>query len=149
MQPVTVPLPREDTMSHQQAQANLEIVFDWMNAMRYRDIETIARLFDPAVVWVDVAGEVACDGREHALAWLRAAPTGPREVDAVELVANDEHVMLGVRNHARDELAGVKLEDGQSFTVFTLSGGKIVRLRGHIHRDDALAEAGLADYSWR
>jgi len=136
-------------MSHEQAQANLETVFDWMNAMRYRDIDTIAGLFDSAVVWLDVAGGVACDGREHALAWLRAAPTELNEVDAVELLANDEHVVLGVRNHARKELAGIRLEDGQSFTVFTLTDGKIVRLRGHIHRADALAEAGLADYSWR
>jgi limonene-1,2-epoxide hydrolase len=136
-------------MSHEQAQANLEIVFDWMNAMRYRDIDTIGRLFDPAVVWVDVAGDVACDGRDHALAWLRSAPTELNEVDAVELLANDEHVVLGVRNHARDELAGVKLEDGQTFTVFTLEDGKIARLRGHVHRADALAAAGLGDYRWR
>jgi limonene-1,2-epoxide hydrolase len=136
-------------MSHEQAQANLEIIFDWMNAMRYRDIEVIARLFDPAVTWVDVAGGVACDGRDQALAWLRAAPTELNEVDAVELLANDGHVVLGIRNHARDELAGVKLEDGQMFTVFTLNDGKIVRLRGHVHRADALAEAGLADYRWR
>lgn len=136
-------------MSHEQAQANLEIVFDWMNAMRYRDIEVIARLFDPAVTWVDVAGGVACDGRDQALAWLRAAPTELNEVDAVELLANDEHVVLGIRNHARDELAGVKLEDGQTFTVFTLNDGKIVRLRGQVHRADALAEAGLGDYRWR
>ena len=136
-------------MSHEQAQANLEIVFDWMNAMRYRDIDTIGRLFDPAVVWVDVAGGVACDGRDHALAWLRSTSTELNEVDAVELLANDEHVVLGIRNHARDELAGVKLEDGQTFTVFTLEDGKIARLRGHVHRADALAEAGLADYRWR
>jgi ketosteroid isomerase-like protein len=134
-------------MSHEKAQANLEIVFDSMNAMRYRDIDTIARLFDPDVVWVDVAGGVACDGRDQALAWLRATPTELSEVDAVELLANDEHVVLGVRNHTRDELA-VPLEDGQSFTVFTLKDGKIVRLRGHVRRADALAEAGLADYSW-
>jgi limonene-1,2-epoxide hydrolase len=136
-------------MSHEQAQANLEIVFDWMNAMRHRDIDVIGRLFDPAVVWVDVAGGVACNGRDQALAWLRSTPTELNEVDAVELLANDEHVVLGVRNHAREELAGVKLEDGQTFTVFTLRDGKIVRLRGHVHRVDALAKAGLADYRWR
>ena len=136
-------------MSHEQAQANLEIVFDWMNAMRYRDIDTIGRLYGPAVVWVDVGGDVACDGRDHALAWLRSAPTELNEVDAVELLANEENVVLGIRNHARDELAGVKLEDGQTFTVFTLEDGKIARLRGHVHRADALAEAGLGDYRWR
>lgn len=35
--------------------------------MRYRDINTIAQLFDPAFVWVDVAGGFACDGIDHAL----------------------------------------------------------------------------------
>jgi ketosteroid isomerase-like protein len=120
-----------------------------MNAMRFRDIDTIGRLFDSDVVWVDVAGGVACDGRDQALAWLRATPTELNEVDAVELLVNDEHVVLGIRNHARTELAGVPLEDGQTFTVFTLSDGKIVRLRGHVHRADALAEAGLTEYSWR
>jgi hypothetical protein len=53
-----------------------------MNAMRFRDIDTIGRLFDSDVVWVDVAGGVACDGRDQALAWLRATPTELNEVDA-------------------------------------------------------------------
>ena len=64
-------------------------------------------------------------------------------------LANDEQVMLGVRNHAREELAGVQLQDGQTFTVFTLREGRIVRLRGYIHREEALAEAGLSGYRWR
>jgi len=34
-------------------------------------------------------------------------------------------------------------------TVFTLRDGKIVRLRDHVHRANALAEAGLGDYRWR
>jgi hypothetical protein len=57
--------------------------------------------------------------------------------------------MFGVRNHTRHELAGVELEDGQSFNVLTLRGGKIVRLRGHAHRSDALADAGIDGYRWR
>ena len=36
--------------------------------------------------------------------------------------------MFGVRNHTRHELAGVELEDGQSFNVLMLRAGKIVRL---------------------
>ena len=136
-------------MNHERAQANLEIVFDWMIAMRIRDLDVIASLFDESVVWVDVAGGVACDGRDQALSWLRSTPTELNEIDAIELLANDEHVMLGVRNHARRELAGVQLEDGQTFTVFTLRNGRIVRLRGYIHREEALASAGLSGYRWR
>lgn len=136
-------------MSYEQAQANLEIALDWLNAMSRRDIDTIEQLFHPDLVWVDVAGNVACNGREQALAWLRATPNELNEVDAIELLGNEEHVMLGVRNHARHELAGVELEDGQSFTVLTLADGQILRLRGHIHREEALADAGIEGYRWR
>jgi SnoaL-like protein len=142
-------LPKEEKMNYKQAQANLELAFDWLNAMRHRNVDAIAEMFHPDLAWIDVAGGLACNGREQALAWLRAAPNELREVDAVELLANEQHVMLGVRNHARHELAGVDLEDGQSFNVLTIRDGQIVRLRGHIHRDDALADAGINDYRWR
>ena len=136
-------------MSHERAQANLEVVFDWMNAMRHRDLDAIAELFDEDVVWVDVAGRVACDGRDQALSWLRSTPTELNDVDAIELLANEDHVLLGVRNHTREELAGVQLEDGQTFTVFTLHERRIVRLQGHIHREEALDDAGLNGFRWR
>jgi ketosteroid isomerase-like protein len=136
-------------MDHERAQANLEVVFDWVNALRYGDIDSIADRFHPDVVWIDMAGGVPCSSREQVLAWLRSQSPESREVDAIELLGGNEHVVLGVRNHARQELAGVELQDGQVYTVFTLREGQIVRLRGHTHREDALKEAGLEDYEWR
>jgi hypothetical protein len=91
---------------------------------------------------------MACDGREQVLAWLRAAPQERPQVDALELIGSDDHVVLGVRNHARRELAGVQL-NGQLFTVFTMRSGQIVHLRDHAHRAQALADAGLEHYEWR
>jgi ketosteroid isomerase-like protein len=149
MQSVHALPPEEEPMGHEQAQTNLEVAFDWLNAMRRRDIDALAELFDPDLAWIDVAGNLACDGRDQALAWLRQTPNELNEVDAIELLANEEHVMFGVRNHTRHELAGVELEDGQSFNVLTLRAGKIVRLRGHAHRSDALADAGIDGYRWR
>jgi len=134
-------------MNHEQAQANLELVLDWIDALRRGDIDLVAERFHPDVAWEDVAGGLACEGREQVLTWLRATPAQPTDVDALELLANLDHVMFGVRNHARQELAGVQL-DGQLFTVFTLREGQIVHLRDHAHRADALADAGL-DYEWR
>jgi hypothetical protein len=69
-------------------------------------------------------------------------------VDVPEILADADHAVLGVRNYAREELAGVQL-DGQLFTVFTLRHGQIVHLHDHAYRSDALAEAGLDDYQWR
>jgi ketosteroid isomerase-like protein len=135
-------------MNHEQAQANLQLVFDWIDALRRGDIDAIAERFHADVAWKDVAGGIACDGREQVLAWLRSAPAQATDVDALELLADADHVVLGVRNHARQTLAGVRL-DGQLFTVFTVRDGQIVYLQDHAHRVDALAEAGLGDYRWR
>ena len=134
-------------MNYEQAQANMQLVLDWIDALRRGDIDAIAERFHPDVAWQDVAGGLACEGREQVLAWLRAAPVESAEVDALELLADADHAVLGVRNHARQELAGVQL-NGQLFTVFTLRDGQIVHLRDHAHRTDALSDARL-DYQWR
>ncbi len=135
-------------MNHEQAQTNLQLLLDWIDALRRSDIDSIAERFHPDVAWEDVAGGLACEGREQVLGWLRRAREQPTQVDALELLADADHAMLGVRNHARRELAGVQL-DGQLFTVFTLRDGQIVHLHDHAHRSDALAEAELDDYQWR
>src|SRR5262249_52659442 len=135
-------------MNHEQSQANLQLVLDWIDALRRGDVDSIAERFHRDVAWEDLTGGVACQGREQVLAWLRAAPGQPTQVDALELLANHDHAVLGVRNHARQELAGVQLE-GQLFTVFSLREGQIVHLRDHAHRTDALTDAGLGDYRWR
>jgi ketosteroid isomerase-like protein len=135
-------------MNHEQAQDNLKLALDWIDALRRGDVDAIAERFHPDVAWEDVTGGLACEGREQVLAWLRAAPAQPAQVDALELLANPDHAVLGVRNHARQELAGVRL-DGQLFTVFTLRDGQIVHLHDYAHRSDALTEAGLDGYQWR
>jgi limonene-1,2-epoxide hydrolase len=135
-------------MSHDQTEANLELVLDWINALRRNDIDSLADRFHPDVTWQDVAGSIACRGREQVLAWLRASPTRPHHVDALELVANQHHVVLGVRDESREELAGVALH-GQLFTVFTVREGQIVQLRDYAERAKALSVAGRGDLEWR
>jgi ketosteroid isomerase-like protein len=134
-------------MSIDPVEANLELVLDWIDALRRGDVDSIAERFHPDVVWEDVAGSVACQGRDQVLAWLRASPSRPHQVDALELVANRDHVVLGVHDPKRQELAGVELH-GQLFTVFTVRDGQIVHLRDRAHRAEALSDAGL-DHQWR
>jgi limonene-1,2-epoxide hydrolase len=135
-------------MSHDQTEANLELVLDWIDALRRSDIDSLADRFHSDVTWEDVAGSIACRGRDQVLAWLRASPARPHRVDALELVANQEHVVLGIHDPTREQLAGVELH-GQLFTVFTVDQGQLVRLRDHAHRADALTDAGLDDPGWR
>jgi hypothetical protein len=134
-------------MSTDPVEGNLELVLGWIDALRHGDVDSIAARFHPDVAWEDVSGSVACQGRDEVVAWLRISPSRPHQVDALELVASRDHVVLGVHDPTRQELAGIQL-DGQLFTVFTLRDGQIVYLRDHARRSEALSDGGLA-YEWR
>lgn len=43
-------------MSHAEAQANVELVLEWIDRLRRHEIGAIAERFHPNVVWEDVAG---------------------------------------------------------------------------------------------
>ena len=38
-------------MNHQQAQANLQFVLDWIDALRHGDVDAIAERSPPDVAW--------------------------------------------------------------------------------------------------
>ena len=87
----------------QLAKDNLEIVLDWIDAMRVGDPDRFAGRLGSEVVWWDVSGRPACRGRDEVLEWLRtsAAVARERAVQALELIATSEHAVLGVRDPER------------------------------------------------
>jgi ketosteroid isomerase-like protein len=130
---------------------NLEIVLDWVDAMRIGDPDRFSDRLASDIVWWDVSGQPACHGREEVLEWLRASVASPREraLEALELIATREHVVLGLRDPEYRELAGVPLE-GQLFVVFAVRDGEVVELRDYPRRHEALRAAGAADRAtWR
>jgi ketosteroid isomerase-like protein len=132
-------------------EGNLEIVLDWIDAMRVGDPDRFAHRLHPDVVWWDVSGHPACRGRDEVLEWLRFSATAPREptVEALELIATSASAVLGIRDPERRELAGVPLE-GQLFVVFAVRDGEVVELRDYPRRDEALRAAGAGDSpTWR
>jgi len=134
----------------QLAKDNLEIVLDWIDAMRIGDPDRFADRLASDIVWWDVNGQPACRGRNEVLEWLRAS-VAPREraVQVLELIATTEHAVLGIRDPERRELAGVPLE-GQLFVVFAVRDGEVVELRDYPRREEALRAAGAADRpTWR
>jgi ketosteroid isomerase-like protein len=130
---------------------NLELVLEWIDAMRVSDSDCFAPRLAPDVVWWDVSGHPACSGREAVLEWLRLSATAPREhaIQALELIATSDHAVLGIRDPVRRELAGVPLE-GQLFVVFAIRDGEVTELRDYPRRDEALRAAGATEnLTWR
>jgi ketosteroid isomerase-like protein len=134
-------------MASNETEANLELALDWLDALRRGDVDSIVERFHPDVDWVAVSGEVACEGREQVLEWLRASGGRRHEVVALELLADDSHAIVGIQDPTYEELAGVKL-DGRLYVVFTVEDGRIAHIRDHAERASALAEARLGDHRW-
>jgi hypothetical protein len=123
---------------------NIKTIFaDWLDALRRRDFATVERRMDPEVFWRGVREAFACANRDEAMEMLREQHREEHRVEALELIATEEKVVLGVRSSQLKEISGVPL-GGQIFQVFTLrdQDGRIVRVDEYRRRGEALEAAG-------
>jgi hypothetical protein len=128
-------------------ESNIEIVWaDWVDAIRRGDIERLAKRITPTTVHRGVRPELICRNGAEVVENARSSSEQLPQVEAIELVAAGDHVVLGIR--APD--IGPEGDQGQVFIVFTLRDGLIVEIQDYLVRDDALAAAGASDPAgWR
>jgi hypothetical protein len=129
---------------------NIKIILaDWLDALRRHDLEALERRMAPDVFWQGVREDFICKDREEAMEMLREHQREEHGVEALELVASEEKVVLGVRSTQLREVGGVPLE-GQIFQVFSLRDGIIARVDEYEKRGEALAAADAEDRGdWR
>lgn len=121
---------------------NIKVILsDWLEALRRHDFDAVERRMAPDVFWQGIREELVCEDREQAMEMLREQQREEHGVEALELVATEEKVVLGVRSTQLREVGGVPLE-GQIFQVFTLRDDVIVRVDEYERRGDALVAAG-------
>jgi len=126
--------------------ANLEVVFDHLNARRSRDLALLTSQLDPDVVHQGVLPELLCNNRDEVLANVRRGFA--REdfgVDRLELIAAGDRVVVGLAGPRFDEVPWLK---GQLYMVYTLRDGRIVRMDDYLTRADAIAAAGAGPQEW-
>jgi ketosteroid isomerase-like protein len=127
-------------------QANLEVVFDHLNARRSRDLALLTSQLDPDVVHQGVLPELLCNNRDEVLANVRRGFA--REdfgVDRLELIAAGDRVVVGLAGPRFDEVPWLK---GQLYVVYTLRDGRIVRMDDYLSRAEAIAAAGAGPQEW-
>jgi SnoaL-like domain len=129
---------------------NIKVILaDWLDALRRHDLDAIEQRMSPEVFWQGIREDFVCVDREEAMEMLRDQQREEHGVEALELVATEEKVVLGVRSHQLQEVGGVPL-GGQIFQVFTLQDGVIVRVDEYERRGDALVAAGAESRGdWR
>jgi hypothetical protein len=121
---------------------NIKIILaDWLDALRRHDLDAMERRMAPGVFWQGIRKDFVCEDRSEAMKMLREQQREEHGVEALELIATEEKVMLGVRSTQLQEVGSVPL-GGQIFQVFTLRDGIIVRVDEYERRDEALAATG-------
>lgn len=117
---------------------NLELVLvGWIDARRRNDLDTIERSLHPEVVWQGLRPDLVCPDRDAVLDNVRSSGGWLPDVCGIELHADGDQVMLGVRSPDLAEIAG-ELLDGQIYNVFTIADGLIVRMEEYRTREGAL-----------
>jgi hypothetical protein len=120
---------------------NIKVILaDWLDALRRHDLDAIEQRMAPEVFWQGIREDFVCVDRAEAMKLLRQQEREEHGVEALELVATEEKVVLGVRSNQLREVGGVPL-GGQIFQVFTLRDGIIVRVDEYELRGEALAAA--------
>jgi SnoaL-like domain len=122
------------------------ILADWLDALRRHDFDAMAGRMAPDVFWQGIREGLVCEDRSEAVELLRQQQREEHGVEALELVATEEKVVLGVRSSQLQEIGGVPL-GGQVFQVFTLRhhDGRIIRVDEYRRRSEALEAAGAED----
>jgi limonene-1,2-epoxide hydrolase len=120
---------------------NIEFLWGWFDALRRRDTDAMAAALDPSIVWQGVRSDLVCHGPEEVIAAFVTAYDANQEIDSLELLGSDMHIVLGVR--APDLTIDDVKTAGEIYNVFTIEGNRITRIEDHLERHAALAAAGI------
>lgn len=137
-------------MQSERRPSNIEIVFsDWLDAIRRGDLDCIANALHPDAVHQGIRPEWVCANREEILENVAPRVANPPQVDALELVASGDQVVMSVRGPGIGPPIDEDTEDcfDQATIVFTLHGGKITRMQDFVFRHEAL-DAAQASPRW-
>ena len=122
---------------------NIEFLWAWFDALRRRDTETMAAALAPDVVWQGVRAGLICNGPREVVETFVSGYDASREIDSLELLGGERHIVLGVRAPDLGEVGGVEI-GSELYNVFTIEDDKITRIEDYLRRDEALAAAGLS-----
>ena len=121
-----------------------------VEAQRRRDWQAFRRLYDRDIEWEDVSGLWGDWGtrrgfeevREAWLTWFEAFEQVDFEIE--ELVEAGDKVVALIRARGRGRESGVVI-DQRLPSVWTVRGGRVVRVRGYREAGDARDAAGLSE----
>jgi ketosteroid isomerase-like protein len=129
---------------------NVDVVRAVLEAQRQRDWKAFRRLYDPDIEWEDVSGLWGDwgtrrgfeDVRDAFVTWFEAFERV--DFDIENILESGGEVVVFMRIRGRGRGSGLVVEQ-RIPSVWTVHGGRIVRVRGYRNEADALEAAGLRE----
>jgi ketosteroid isomerase-like protein len=135
------------------SEENVQIVRRVYDAVARHDTATVLAAYDPDVewdlsrsLWGDLTGRPVYRGHEDLRAFYREwyEAWGKYDEAVEELIEAGEHVIVVAKGRGRGRASGAEVGWTQ-YGVWTLRGGKIVRVAWFGTREAALEAAGLSE----
>jgi ketosteroid isomerase-like protein len=124
--------------------SNIELMIGWLDALRRGDREAVAASLDPDIVWYGRRPDLICHGPEEVVETFISQRDQGYDIDSLELIGGMDSVVLHARLPDRHSVDGTSI-DGELYNVFSVSGGKVTRIKDFVRRDQALAAAGIPE----
>ena len=131
-------------------QENVELVRSGLDAVNRGGVEAVLQMCDPEIEWIAIPGFLPdaedYQGRDGVRAWFEKVGEtfGKVEWEAEEIVECGERLLVGLKLQATGRASGIEGEF-RIFQVWTIRGGKLVRLESYLSREEALEAAGLRE----
>ncbi len=123
------------------APSNADIARRGFEAVRQGDIDAVRAFLDPEVRWHggDPSAPVACQNRDEALAFMRAARRRGGVGELVDVIEAGDRVVVVMRPSGAPPDGPAQLHAN----LTTFRDGRAVEMVPYEHPADALAAAGL------
>ena len=131
------------------SQENVELIRRGHEALQDAGEEAILEYFDPGVDLTpidELPGVQTYHGHEGVRRYFEVTREafGEFRWEPQEYVDLGDHVLVSTRFVAEGRGSGVPVE-AMIYNVFTVQGGKVIRVRGSLSRDHAREAAGLRE----
>jgi ketosteroid isomerase-like protein len=110
---------------------SIELLLDWLVAIRSGDVDRAEAAMAPDVIWRGTSPDLVCAGSHEVVTNFLKARDRLDDVEAIELIGRDGAAVLAAHGQDGPEI----------FNVFTFSDGQIVSIEDYARREDALLAA--------
>lgn len=130
-------------------QHDLDVVLDWITALRKGDLERITALLHPDVTWQGLNDDLVLAGRADVVDAISDQLPLDFHVDALEIISGPRQVVVGTRSDHLPAPPDMALK-GQIYNVLECRDGRVCSIHDFSTREQAVRSAGVRpqDAEW-